>query len=95
MSRIALFFAFIVLVASQIAAAEGVPDAKVREVMIRESIASYSGSCPCPYNQARNGSACGKRSAWSRPGGYAPLCYPSDISDKMVEQFRRQHGIPK
>jgi hypothetical protein len=25
----------------------------------------------------RNGRACGGRSAYSRPGGAAPLCYPS------------------
>lgn len=52
--------------------------AKKRQ-MIRRSIASYSGSCPCPYSRARNGSSCGKRSAWSKPGGASPLCYLSDI----------------
>ena len=46
---------------------------------IAESIANYPGSCPCPYSRASNGSKCGKRSAWSKPGGYEPLCYESDI----------------
>jgi hypothetical protein len=50
-----------------------------KKQMIRESIASYSGSCPCPYSRARNGSSCGKRSAWSKPGGASPLCYVTDI----------------
>jgi hypothetical protein len=76
------------------ATAKDVPpltDAQVRQVMIQESIASYPGRCPCPYNSAKNGSSCGGRSAYSRPGGYAPLCYPKDISDDMVKKYRQQH----
>lgn len=38
-----------------------------------------SGSCPCPYNVASDGSVCGGRSAYSRSGGYEPVCYESDI----------------
>jgi len=52
---------------------------KSKQQQIDESIASYPGSCPCPYSRASNGSKCGKRSAWSKPGGYEPLCYESDI----------------
>jgi hypothetical protein len=63
-------------------------DAQVRERIIKESIANYSGSCPCPYNTARNGSRCGGRSAYSRPGGQAPICYSEDISDDMVRRYR-------
>lgn len=68
---------------------QGLTDAQVRQAMIRQSIASYSGSCPCPYSTARNGSRCGGRSAYSRPGGAAPLCYASDISDAQVAAYRR------
>lgn len=64
---------------------------EIRKIMIQESIASYSGNCPCPYNSARNGSRCGKRSAWSRAGGYSPLCYDTDISDALVEEFRARN----
>jgi len=52
---------------------------KTKQQQIDESIAAYPGSCPCPYSIASNGSRCGKRSAWSKPGGYEPLCYESDI----------------
>ena len=52
---------------------------KSKQQQIDESIAAYPGSCPCPYSRASNGSKCGKRSAWSKPGGYEPLCYESDI----------------
>ena len=58
--------------------------------MIAESIASYRGNCACPYNTAANGSSCGKRSAYSKPGGAEPLCYESDITDaQAVEWLRR------
>ncbi len=46
---------------------------------IRQSIASYSGSCPCPYSVDRAGRRCGGRSAYSKPGGAAPLCYAADV----------------
>ena len=34
--------------------------------------------CECPYDRAANGSICGARSAWSRPGGRKPVCYTDD-----------------
>ena len=73
--------------------ADTMTDSQVRQLMIKQSIALYPGNCPCPYNLASNGSQCGKRSAWSKRGGYAPLCYPADISDDMVKSYRAQHGL--
>ncbi|MGR3662630.1 MAG: SH3 domain-containing protein [Paracoccaceae bacterium] len=65
-----------------------------RKIIIRQSIASYSGSCPCPYNRDRGGRRCGKRSAWSRPGGYSPMCYDSDITDaRLATHFARVRGV--
>jgi hypothetical protein len=66
-------------------------DAQIKKQMIAESIAAYPGHCPCPYNSASNGSACGRRSAYSRPGGYAPICYTKDITSQMLEQWRASH----
>jgi len=63
--------------------------AQTRQRIIRQSIAAYPGPCPCPYSVMRNGRSCGGRSAWSRPGGYAPKCYPSDISAAEVAAERR------
>lgn len=34
-----------------------------------------SGSCECPYDTDKRGRSCGRRSAYSRPGGSAPACY--------------------
>jgi hypothetical protein len=66
-------------------------DGQIRQILIDESIAAYSGNCPCPYSTARNGSRCGKRSAYSRPGGEAPLCYPKDVTAEMVQAYRDAH----
>lgn len=70
-------------------------DNQVRQSIIADSIAAYRANgapCACPYNSARNGSSCGRRSAYSRPGGAAPLCYPSDVTAGMVLDWRREHG---
>ena len=37
-------------------------DQQIIQNIISESIANYSGNCPCPYNRAANGSSCGRRS---------------------------------
>ena len=70
-------------------------DAEIRQAIINESIASYRGSCPCPYNTDRAGRKCGARSAYSRPGGASPICYAKDVTQKMVDDYRnraRQRG---
>ena len=79
---ISLFLSFSALAKSNFS------DAQVKQQMINESIASYSGNCPCPYNTASNGSRCGRRSAYTKPGGYAPLCYEADITSQMIKQYR-------
>lgn len=77
--------------ASPSSGGQSMSDAQIKQAIIRQSIASYSGSCPCPYSTARNGSRCGGRSAYSRPGGEAPICYASDISAAQVAAYRRSH----
>lgn len=61
---------------------------KIKEALIKRSHAYYSGNCPCPYNTTSRGRRCGKRSAYSRPGGASPLCYKSDVTDRMVSEYR-------
>jgi len=51
---------------------------RVRQI-INESIAMYPGKCACPYSLMSNGRKCGKRSAYSKPGGYEPLCCREDV----------------
>jgi len=62
-------------------------DDEIREVIIATSIATYHGNCPCPYFSDRAGRRCGRRSAYSRAGGYSPICYKSDITNEAVKSF--------
>lgn len=80
----------LVLAASPAYAAH-MTDAQVRQAIIQGSLTSYPGNCPCPYNVDRRGHSCGRRSAYSRPGGYAPICYEGDVSPAMVRQYRASH----
>lgn len=76
---------------SEKAIAASLTDAQIKRTLIAQSIASYPGNCPCPYNFARNGSRCGLRSAYSRPGGFSPICFEGDVSAAMIEQYRQVH----
>ena len=76
------------LVLSISAVSQQLTDQQIKQVLIRESIARYAGSCPCPYSTDRAGRRCGGRSAYSRPGGATPLCYEIDVTQKMVEDYR-------
>lgn len=60
----------------------------IKQKIIQESIDNYSGNCPCPYNTAKNGSRCGKRSAYNRAGGNAPLCFPEDVTSEMIRKYK-------
>jgi hypothetical protein len=65
-------------------------DSQIRQEIISASVSGHSGSCPCPYNTDRAGRRCGRRSAYSRPGGAAPLCYESDVTSRMVDEYRKR-----
>lgn len=75
-------------VAPLLASGTELSDAEIRQLLIDASIAKYPGNCPCPYNLDRAGRRCGARSAHSKQGGYAPLCYPEDVTSEMIAAFR-------
>ena len=64
-------------------------DAQITQEIIKSSVASDAGSCPCPYNTDRAGRSCGRRSAYSRPGGASPVCYSSDVTKRMIDDYRK------
>jgi hypothetical protein len=82
----------VVILAAATANADAATDAQIRQAIIRQSLSSYPGNCPCPYNTDRIGRSCGRRSAYSRPGGYAPICYESDVTPQMIRDYRTQHS---
>lgn len=65
---------------------------QVKQLIIEESISEYPGPCACPFNRASNGSKCGKRSAWSKPGGYSPVCYKDEVTKEMVDDWRKRNS---
>ncbi len=88
-------FLLLLLFAPLMLLAEPSQDQQIIQNIITESIANYSGACPCPYNRASNGSSCGRRSAYSKPGGYAPVCYASDVTPAMISTYKHKNGIRK
>ncbi|WP_436096520.1 SH3 domain-containing protein [Bosea sp. LjRoot237] len=71
---------------------EVLTDTAIIAKLITLDAASYSGNCRCPENTDRAGRRCGARSAHSRAGGRAPLCYPSDVSPGAIAAFRASGG---
>lgn len=87
-----IFFAALFLLIASICQADKrqfPSDDEIAEAIIQESIANYSGACACPYSTMKNGRACGKRSAYSKPGGEAPVCYSEDVKEEDVRGGRR------
>jgi hypothetical protein len=69
--------------------------AAIAAIIIQVSRDQYHAGgrpCACPDDSMRNGRACGGRSAYSRPGGAAPLCYPTDVTAAMIESYRQRQA---
>lgn len=71
--------------------------AAIIAALIAASVAAYLAMgrpCACPYSSMRNGGSCGNRSAWSKPGGFKPLCYPTDITDVIFANWLKDKKLP-
>lgn len=76
---------------------DALADAATIAAIIAASVAAYKAMgrpCACPDDRANNGSACGGRSAWSRPGGAKPLCFASDVTPQIVSDYIAKGVIP-
>jgi hypothetical protein len=92
MRAIAILVAWLSLTVA--ASAQPFTDQQIVELIIQDSRNAYYATghpCACPYDHARNGSMCGGRSAYSRPGGAEPLCFPKDVTGAMVMAYRASH----
>jgi len=68
-------------------------DQQIAEAIVKQSREAYYATghpCACPEDRARNGSRCGGRSAYSRPGGAMPKCYVSDVTKAEIDAFRKR-----
>lgn len=71
---------------------QGMTDDAIKEKIIQRSLQryyDYKGPCACPYDTTRNGRSCGKRSAYSRPGGESPICYKEDVTKQMIQNYKK------
>ena len=75
---------------------ENLSDAQIRQILRNSSIEKYlkHNHCPCKESIAKDGSICGKRSAYTRPNGYCPLCYDKDVTPAMIAQYRKDRTQP-
>lgn len=76
---------------------ETLKDAAIVALIIAASVAAYKSMgrpCACPSDVMRNGRSCGGNSAWSKPRGAKPLCFPSDVTAGMISAYRASKSIP-
>ncbi|AUU05018.1 MULTISPECIES: hypothetical protein [Raoultella] len=90
-TTVVLAAVFVFVSEMAIAKSNQLTDDQVKQRIIDDSIASYPGTCACPFNTARNGSSCGRRSAWSKAGGASPICYKKEISKAMIKEWHQQN----
>jgi hypothetical protein len=84
----------LVVITGAVNAQSTITNQEVVERIIKASRGAYYATghpCACPYDHARNGSVCGGRSAYSRPGGAEPKCYPKDVTASDIANYRSVH----
>jgi hypothetical protein len=63
----------------------------IAALIVNESRQAYYATgrpCACPEDRTTNGRRCGGNSAYNRPGGARPLCYPADVPLDSIEAVR-------
>lgn len=72
---------------------DNISDREIKTMLIENSIKTYGKTCACPYSKSPNGGQCGLNSAYSKVGRLSILCYPSNVTKKMIEDYREQNGL--
>lgn len=88
-----LGFAFALIALA--ARAQSATDVEVTKRIIEDSRQAYYATghpCACPYDVDRRGHSCGRRSAYSRPGGAEPKCFPNDVTAGDLAKWRMDHA---
>jgi hypothetical protein len=70
--------------------AASLSDGEIARRLVRESRCRYPAPCVCPDDLDDAGHKCGTRSAYARPAGHLPLCYPEDVTRGMIDAYRRR-----
>jgi len=64
----------------------------VRAAIIQESIDKYQkyhNTCPCPYT-IKDDRPCDRNSAYSNGYKSAPICYPKNVTDEMITEYKNR-----
>lgn len=88
------FVTIMLLTTVALAQPAALSDKEIATRLIQESRQAYYATghpCACPEDHARNGSRCGGRSAYSRPGGAEPKCYITDVAPAEIAAYRKRH----
>jgi hypothetical protein len=66
-------------------------DNRIRQKIIQESLAPYRGRCVCPEDvEDSNGKPCGGRHELITTDP-KPLCYPHQVTDQMIQDWRHMN----
>ncbi len=63
--------------------------AECKAIHREDATPSNKHSCPCPNDAMANGAACGKRSAYLKPGGARPVCSAKDLTPDVIAAVNR------
>jgi hypothetical protein len=73
------------------ATAKEMTDAECASIIAQANRDAYYRTgrrCACPEDLATDGSRCGKRSAYSKPGGARPYCSPEDVPKAEIDRCK-------
>ena len=83
-----------IMIGSSLAMADDkISDDEIKTVLIQQSIQAYGGECPCPYSKSPKGVPCGLNSAYSKIDRFTILCYSSNVTQKMIKEYRDKNGL--
>jgi len=68
-------------------------DEDIRRLIVEDSLARFSGYCPCPYSYDR-GEQCGEKSVYSLRTDPYLYCYPADVHWRDIQAYRERTGMP-
>jgi hypothetical protein len=86
----------IVLLPSVSNAMKPMTDDEIRKLIIKGDASKFTDQCRCPFDTLKeNNRECGDNSAYfQKPAEEKPKCYPEDVQQYEVNDYRSQYGIP-
>lgn len=101
MNKKLVFAALLATIATPSWSYMAMTDDQIRQLIMQGSITEYTerygtSSCPCPYSPGKGGHNCGIDSGYYQGEGAVSLrCYPRDVTEEEVDQYRLEYGIPR